>query len=219
LTRISVTTIFLADDHDIVRHGMRALLSVEADFTIIGEAASGVGLTDLVERLRPEVLILDLMMPGLNGLEVVRQITQRNLKTRVVVLSMHANEAYVLEALRNGALGYVLKDNSTTDLVLAVRAVAVGQHFLSAPLSARAVASYAERAGEVPPDPYETLTGREREVLQLVAEGLSSPEVAERLSLSPRTAEAHRANLMRKLGLHNQTELIRFAIRRGVIAA
>lgn len=134
-----MTTIVLADDHPVVRHGLKALLEAERDFSVIGEAADGPAAADLVERLTPQVLVVDLMMPGLSGLEVTRRVAQRRRGTRVIVLSMYAGEAFVLEALRNGAAGYVLKDSSTADLVRAVRAVAAGQRYLSPPLSDRAI--------------------------------------------------------------------------------
>ena len=212
-----MTTIVLADDHHIVRQGMRALLEAEPDFRLVGEAGDGLETVQLVERLRPDVLVLDLMMPGLNGLEVTRQVGKRSPQTQVVILSMHANEAYVLEALRNGAVGYVLKDASVTELVQAVREVTAGRRYLSPPLSERAIDAYVGRAKEATLDRYETLTDREREVLHLVAEGCTNAAIAARLSISPRTAETHRANMMRKLGLHTQTDLIRYALRRGII--
>jgi two-component system, NarL family, response regulator NreC len=148
---------------------------------------------------------------------VIRQAYQRSPGTRVVVLSMHANEAYVLEALRNGAAGYVLKDACVEDLVQAVREVGAGRRYLSANLSQQAIEAYVEKAQDAPCDSYERLTTREREVLQLSAEGRSNGEIATRLSISPRTAETHRTHLMRKLGLHSQTDLVRYALRRGII--
>ncbi|GAB4541049.1 MAG: response regulator transcription factor [Anaerolineae bacterium] len=210
-------SIVLADDHQVVRQGLRALLETEADFHLIGEAGDGLETVQLVERLKPDVLIVDLMMPGLNGLEITRQVTQRASPTRVVILSMHANEAYVLEALRNGAGAYVLKDSSAADLVQAVRQVVAGRHYLSPPLSERAIETYLHKASPAAQDPYETLTAREREVLHLAAEGYTNAEIAERLSISPRTAETHRANMMRKLDLRTQTDLIRYALRRGIL--
>lgn len=215
---MSQTSIVLADDHHIVRQGLRTLLEAEREFTVVGETADGLKVADLVEQLRPDVLILDLMMPGLNGLEIARQVSQRTPKTRIIILSMHANEAYVLEALRNGAAGYVLKDANPADMVQAVREVTAGRHYLSRPLSERAIQTYAQKAEAAPLDLYETLTTREREVMQLAAESYSSTEIAARLGISPRTAETHRANLMRKLGLQNQTDLIRYAIRRGLLS-
>lgn len=210
-------SIVLADDHHVVRQGLRVLLEAEPDFNLIGEAGDGLETARLVERLEPDVLIIDLMMPGLNGLEVTRQVSQRSPQTRVVILSMHANEAYVLEALRNGAAGYVLKDSSAADLVKAVREVVAERRYLSPPLSERAIEAYLHKAQAAELDPYETLTTREREVLHLAAEGHSNAEIAARLSISPRTAETHRANMMRKLELRTQTDLIRFALRRGIL--
>lgn len=212
-----VTTIVLADDHHVVRKGMRALLEAEADFRLVGEASDGLGTVQLVERLRPDVLVLDLMMPGLNGIEVTRRVRKRSPHTKVLILSMHANDDYVLEALRNGATGYVLKDASMSELVQAVRDVAAGRRYLSQLLAERAIDAYVMQTQESTLDRYETLTDREREVLHLAADGLTNAEVAARLSISPRTAEGHRSNMMRKLGLSNQTELVRYAIRRGII--
>ena len=215
---MSQTSIVLADDHHIVRQGLRTLLEAEQEFTVVGETADGLKVADLVEQLRPDVLVLDLMMPGLNGLEIARQVSQRSPKTRIIILSMHANEAYVLEALRNGAAGYVLKDANPAEMVQAVREVTAGRHYLSRPLSERAIQTYAQKAEAAPLDLYETLTTREREVMHLAAESYSSTEIAARLGISPRTAETHRANLMRKLGLQSQTDLIRYAIRRGLLS-
>ncbi len=213
-----MTTILLADDHHVVRLGLRALLDAEPDFDVIGEATDGLETSRMVETLKPEVLIVDLMMPGLNGLEVTRQVSRRVHQTRIIILSMHANEAYVLEALRNGASAYVLKDSRADDLVYAVREVTEGRRYLSPPLSERAINSYIRQANESTLDPYETLTNREREVLNLAAQGYNATEIAQKLSISGRTAETHRANLMRKLDLHTQTDLIRYALRRGIIA-
>ena len=211
------TRIVLADDHPVVRHGVRSLLQTDADLAVIGEASDGIETVQMVEKLLPDVLVVDLMIPGLNGLEITRQVRQRSPGTRVIILSMHANEPYVLEALKNGASGYVLKDSSGTDLIQAIRTVAAGQRYLSPPLSERAVEAYMMKSQESSYDAYEGLTDREREVLQLAAEGLSNPDIAGRLSISPRTVETHRANLMRKLGLKTQTDLIRYALKRGIL--
>lgn len=212
-----MTTIVLADDHHLVREGLRVLLETEPDFEVIGEAADGLSAVQMVERLQPDVVIADLMMPDLNGLEVARHVSQYSADTRIVILSMHANEAYVLEALRNGVSAYVLKDSRGNDLVFAVREVLDGRRYLSPPLSERAIESYVEKSQTAELDPYETLTTREREILHLAAQGHSATEMASRLFLSPRTVETHRANLMRKLDLHTQTDLIRYALRRGII--
>src|SRR5437879_1976265 len=182
---MSETTIVLAGDHLIVRQSLRALLEAEPDFRVIGEAGDGSQAVQLVERLRPQVLVLDLLIPGLSGLEVARQVRQRTPETRVIVLSMHANEAYVLEALRHGAAAYVVKETSSTELVQAVRAVVAGRRYLSPPLSERALEAYARRV-QATPDLYETLTTREREVLHLAAEGRGNSEIGARLSISPR---------------------------------
>ena len=211
------TRIVLADDHPVVRHGVRSLLNSDPDYTVVGEASDGIETVQLVEKLVPDVLVVDLMIPGLNGLEITRQVRQRSPTTRIIILSMHANEPYVLEALKNGASGYVLKDSSGTDLIQAVRMVASGQRYLSPPLSERAVEAYMKKSQDSSFDAYDGLTDREREVLQLAAEGLSNPDVAARLSISPRTVETHRANLMRKLGLKTQTDLIRYALKRGIL--
>ena len=210
--------ILLADDHQVVREGFRALLAAEPDFEIVAETGDGLEALRLAEHQKPHVLVVDLMMPGLNGLEVVRQITQRLPRTHVVVLSMHANEAYVLEALKNGACAYVLKDASAADLVRAVREANHGRRYLSPPLSEPAIDNYIQRARNSDSlDLYETLTNREREVLQLGAEGHTNAEIAGRLFISPRTVETHRANVMHKLGLRSQTELVRYALQRGIL--
>lgn len=210
------TTIVLGDDHNIVLTGLRALLEAQPGFEVIGEAADGLKVTSLAERLKPDVLVVDLMMPGLGGFDVTRRVTKKLPETRVVILSMYSSEAHVVEAMRSGASAYVLKDASTEDLVTAIREAAAGRRFLSAPYSNDLIESYLKRTGGV--DPYETLTPREREVLHLVAEGLTSGEIALRLYISPRTAESHRANLMRKLGLRSRTDLVKFAFQRGIVA-
>ena len=212
-----MTTVVLADDHHIVRQALRALLETEPDFQLVGEAGDGLEALRIVEKLKPQVLVLDLMMPGLNGLEVARQVTQR-CRTRIIVLSMHDNYAYVAEALKNGVSGYVLKDSQASELVNAIREVAAGRRYLSAPLSERAIQLYGRKIGQMPDDPYDTLTGREREVIHLAAEGHTNVQIGQRLFVSPRTIETHRANLMRKLGLQNQSELIRYAVKRGIVS-
>ncbi len=212
-----MTTIVLAEDHHIVRQGLHILLQAERDFSIIGETGDGLEAVQLVERLQPDVLVLDLMMPSLNGLEVTRQVTKRSPQTRIIILSMHANEAYVREALRNGAAGYVLKESSAADLVQAVREAIAGRRYLSPPLSERAIDAYVQKAEAATLDVYDTLTTREREVLHLVAEGNTIGTIASRLFISPRTVETHRTNLMRKLSLRTSAELVRYALQRGLL--
>jgi len=211
-------SIILADDHPVVRRGMQTLLEAEPDFSVIGETGDGLESVRLAEKLQPDLLILDLMMPGLSGLEALRIIRKRSPRTRVVVLSMHDNNAFVAEALKNGATGYVLKGSDEENLVRAVREAAAGRRFLSPPVTERAIDAYIEQARAAQLDPHETLTAREREVLQLAAEGKTGAEIAARLHISQRTVENHRASLMRKLGLKNQSELVRYAVRRGLIS-
>ena len=212
----TVTTILLADDHHVVRQGLRALLDSEPDFSIAGEVADGLEVAEQVEKLEPDVLVLDLMMPGLNGMEVTRLVRQRSPDTNVVILSMYSNESYVLEALRNGAIGYVLKGSSASDLIHAIREASAGRRYLSPSLTERAIEAYINRTETTMSGALDTLTNREREVLYLAAEGYKNPEIAGRLSISPRTVETHRANLMRKLGLNTQAELIRYCVQRGI---
>src|SRR4051812_19538251 len=192
-------TVMLADDHQVVIEGLKAVLAAEPDLKVIGEVNDGLSVLPLVEKLRPEVLVLDLMMPGLNGLEVTRQLHQKRSQTRIIVLSMHANEAYVLEALRNGASAYVLKQAHGRVLIEAIREVLAGRRYLSPPLSEEQLTRFQEKMSGAQLDPYETLSGREREVLQLAAEGLTNAEIGKRLDIGKRTVETHRANLIRKL--------------------
>jgi two-component system response regulator NreC len=212
-----MTTIVLADDHALVREGLRIILGGEDDWFVVGEAADGLDAVALVEQLQPNVLIVDLMLPALSGLEVIRQVGKRVRGTHIVALSMHADESYVLAALRSGASAYVLKEAISTDIIQAIREVLAGHRYLSPPLSQYALIAYIEKAKGAPLDSYETLTTREREVLHLVAQGEATHAIAARLGLSPRTIETHRTNLMRKLGLRSQTDLIRYALQRGLI--
>ena len=206
--------IVLADDHHIVREGFRMVLEVQPDFLVVGEASDGIEAVRVVEELKPDVLVLDLMMPGLNGLEVARQL--RN-KVHIVILSMHANEAYVIEALKNGVYGYVLKDATSKEFVQAIQCAAVGKRYLSAPFSEKPIESYIQVLHSDFQDPYNSLTNREREILHLVAQGNSNSEIGDLLQISSRTVEVHRANLMRKLNFHTQADLIRFALQRGIL--
>lgn len=212
-----VVRIVLADDHPIFRRGLLDLLEAEPDFQVIGEAADGGEVVELVQRLQPAVLVLDLMMPGLNGLEVIQQVRKQSQETHIVILSLHANEGYVLEALRAGAMAYVLKEAADREVIQAIRQVVSGKRYLSAVFSERAIEIYSHKAESVVIDPYDMLSAREKEVLQLAAEGHTSAEIAARLFISPRTVEAHRARLMSKLKLHGPIDLIRYALRRGIL--
>ena len=215
--QLSVTTIVIADDHPVVRQGLQTLLSQEPGFRIVGEASDGLQTIEMVKRLKPAVLILDLMMPDINGIEVTRRVKKCSPKTHILILSMYSNEAYVLETLRNGAQGYVLKDSPGNILVHAIREVLAGRRYLSPPLSERAMDTYIQAIKPSDLDPYEMLTARERDVFNMAATGYSNAEIAQRLSISIRTVESHRANLMRKIGLHSQTELVRYALQRDIL--
>lgn len=210
-------TIVIADDHEVVRHGLRSLMRSDPEIRIIAEAADGQEALRLVEKHRPDVLLLDIVMPLMNGIEVTRETTRICPRTRTIILSMHRTESYVVDALRNGAAGYVLKDSRSTELLEAIRHVLAGRRYLSPPLSQRAIDAYLEKIESVGLDPYDTLTSRERQTLQLAAEGFTNHEIAERLFISARTVETHRANLMKKLGLRSHTELIMFAVRHGLL--
>jgi DNA-binding NarL/FixJ family response regulator len=206
----------VADDHPIVRQGLRHLLESEPEFKVLGEAGDGIDALLLAKQLQPNILVVDMMMPGLNGLEVVRQVKYNSPGTRTIVLSMQSADAYVIEALKNGAAGYVLKETGPSELVNAVHEVIQGNQYLSPKLAKRFQDSV-QKIIDKPSDAYEILTAREREILQMTAEGRTSQEIGDKLTISSRTVEVHRRNLMNKLGIHNQAELIRFAIKRGIL--
>ncbi len=217
MTSHSTIEVVLADDHNVVRQALRKLIDAEQDLKVVGEARDGIEAVNLVMDLQPDILVVDLMMPGLNGLAVTHQVRKRAPGTGVVVLSMHADDAYVLKALKSGASAYVLKDSDSTDLIRAIRRAADGRRFLSSPLSERAMDAYLQKAQSSYIAPFDLLTPREQEVLQMTAESLTSSEIAERLYISPRTVEKHRSNLMFKLGLHRQSEVVRYAVEHGII--
>lgn len=212
-----MTTIVLADDHPVVRSGTRATLERHADLKVIAEADDGATALRLVAELAPDVLIADMMMPGLTGLELAKQVSSLHPRTRVIILSMHADEHYVLEALRSGAIGYLLKEDSADELIAAVREAVNGHRHLTSSLKERVIELSLIHSSSEITDTYELLSNREREVLKLSAEGHNNTEIGERLFISARTVETHRNNLMRKLNLGNQTELIRYAIKRGMV--
>lgn len=213
-----MTTIVLADDHEIVRRGVRSLLEASGTCHVVGEAADGLAAVQAAEKHKPQLLFLDLSLPRLHGLEALRQIRIVSPNTRVLVLSMHNDEPYVIEALRAGASAYILKGSESQEIMRAVQDVLAGRRFLSAQLSEWAISALAVKTPDSS-DPYNALSPREREVLHLAADGLGNGEIAEKLFISARTAETHRANLMRKLSLQTQTDLVRYAIRRGLIQA
>ena len=210
--------ILLADDHTVVRKGLRLLLESVPGYEVVAEAASGHEAALLAEKNRPDVVVMDVAMPVLNGIEAARQITAKLPGTAIVFLSMHGDESYVLRGLKAGARAYLLKDSAETDLLQAVKAVSEGKAFFSPAISKLLVEDYMRQMRERGvDDSFELLTAREREVLQLLAEGKSNKEAAGVLNLSLHTIETHRANILQKLNLHGQAELILYAVRKGVI--
>jgi DNA-binding NarL/FixJ family response regulator len=212
-----MTRLLLADDERVVRQALRCLLEREPDLRVVGETADGLETLRVVTRLKPDVLVTAAALPGLYGLEVTRRVHAQVPGIGVVVLARDVSDWTVTEALRHGALGFVTKRADVAELLRAVRAAARGRRYLGAPLSAESIDTWLARAARTTRDPYDTLTSREHEILQLVAEGFSSPGIARRLAISARTADTHRANLMRKLRLRNRAALIRYALSRGVL--
>jgi two-component system, NarL family, response regulator NreC len=208
--------IILADDHKVVRKGLIALLSTETDFQVVGEVEDGLETIDLVERIKPDILVLDLMMPGLSGLEVTRTLINSGSQTGIVILSMHNFDAYVNEALSLGAKAYVLKDAPPEELMKAIREVAQGRNYLCSALAKTRQIGGQSTTGIGHNQLYDRLTPREKEILRLAVDGMPNKEIAAKLSLSTRTVETHRTNLMQKLNLHNHTQLIGFARKMGI---
>jgi DNA-binding NarL/FixJ family response regulator len=227
LASCEAITILLADDHDILRDGLKALLAMAGDITVIGEARTGHETVAETERLHPDVVLMDISMPELDGVEACRRIRQQTPETRVLFLTMHEAEEYFFRALQAGAAGYIIKRTAAADLLAAVRAVAHGESFLSPSLARALVNDYAERGTRsatdatveesATSDSYATLTSREREILQLVGEGNTNQQIAERLRLSSKTVESHRAAVMMNLGLRDVTHLVRYTVRRGIV--
>lgn len=211
--------VLLADDHQLMRSGVRLMLEREADLTVVGEASDGREAVALAKSLKPEVVVMDIGMPNLNGIEAAHQMTQEEPNLAIVIVSMHSDESYVLRALKAGARGYLLKDSAEADLIKAVHAVAGGKSFFSPAVSKMLLDDYVrklKRSGTE--DAYDLLTPREREILQLIAEGKSNKDIANLLNLSVYTVESHRSNLMEKLNLRGLPELILYAVRKGIIA-
>lgn len=208
--------ILLAEDHTIVRAGIRALLENLDGMSVVAEAGDGREALRLVEQLEPDIVLMDIAMAGLNGLEATDRITKEYPDVRVIILSMHASEEYVLQALRAGAVGYILKDAGTAELEIAIRAVARDETYLSPSVSKHVVADYVRRVGSESTS-LERLTRRQREILQLIAEGHSTQEIAQMLSISVKTVETHRSQLMERLDIHDVASLVRYAIRMGLI--
>ena len=210
--------VLLADDHGIVRRGLRALLETEPGVTVVAEAADGLEALRLCTELQPDILILDVGMPKLNGIDVAARVQKLERPPRTIILSMHSDESYILRALAAGARAYLLKDATDEDLLPAVRAVAASKPYFSPAVTAVLIEDYVRRLqSKGLTDSYHLLTDREKEVLQLLAEGRSNKEVASVLGLSLSTVETHRGNLMQKLNLHNTAELVLYAVRKGLI--
>jgi DNA-binding NarL/FixJ family response regulator len=206
-------TILLADDHSVVRQGFRRILESQPDMQIVGEAANGRQAIEQATKLLPDVVVMDVAMPELNGIEATRRLMESSPRTRVLALSMHKDAVYVREILRAGARGYLLKDAIDADLLAAVRSVAKGEAYLSPAIADAVLTDYRQHVT----DPIDLLTSREREVLQLIAEGKTNKEIATTLKLSVYTVDAHRGRIMEKLNLHSTGELVRFAVRKGLI--
>lgn len=209
----SLIKVLLADDHTIVRQGLKLILSSHPDLEVVGEAANGREVLDLAEKLKPDVILMDVAMPELNGIEATRRLHQISPRTKVLVLSMHKEAVYVREILKAGARGYILKDAIDTELVNAIQSVARGDGYISPAISGALLNDYRQN----PTDPLDLLSTREREVLQLIAEGKTNKEVATRLNLSVYTVDSHRGKIMEKLNLHSAGELVRFAVKNGLV--
>jgi DNA-binding NarL/FixJ family response regulator len=210
------TRVLVADDHAMIRKGLISILRPHEEFEIVGEAAEGNEAVEKALQSRPDVVVLDLSMPRLNGLEATRRIHKALPGTRILVLTMHDDEEYVLRTVRAGASGYMVKDGAAAELVTAIRALSAGQGYFG-PQAAKALAASLERGGDVADDPYERLTDREREVFHLLIAGHTNAQVAEILCISPKTVDNHRTHLMERLGVHNTAELIRFAATHGLL--
>ena len=210
--------IILADDHAVMRRGLRLVLEQQADFEVVGEASDGREAVNLAETVKPDVAVLDITMPNLNGIEAAHQISTKQPGVSTIILSMHADESFVLRALKAGARGYLLKESAEGDLINAVRLVSEGKSFFSPLVSRMLVEDYVRQLQDRDiEDSYELLTVREREILQLIAEAKSNKEIANMLNLSLYTVETHRSNILEKLNLHSVPELILYAVRKGVI--
>jgi DNA-binding NarL/FixJ family response regulator len=209
--------IVLVDDHSLVRQGFRRILEDEPDLTVVGEAGSGLDAIEVVKALQPDVVVMDMAMPEMNGLHAAREILKQRPSTRILILSMYADEQYVRNALDAGAHGYILKGALETDMIRAVHAVAAGQQYLSPELAGVLIRALQSKTGMTEDDPYERLTQREKQVLQLIATGKSNKEIAVLLDLSVNTVAVHRANLMNTLQIHKAAELVLYAVKRGLV--
>ena len=211
--------LLLADDHTLMRQGLRKIIEERREWEVVGEAGDGRMAVQLAIDLKPDIVVLDIGMPLLNGIETTRQIVRKVPSARVLILSMHADEPYVTQAIRAGASGYILKDSAGSDLINAVVAVSIGKSFFSPPVAKVMLDDYLRQLSEKGiEDRYESLSEREREIFQLIAEAHTNKEIADLLSISPATVETHRAHILQKLDVHNTAELVLYAVRRGVIS-
>jgi DNA-binding NarL/FixJ family response regulator len=206
--------VLIADDHEVVAEGLKHVVAAQSDFTVVGSVQDGRSAVQRAHELEPDIVVMDIAMPGMNGIEATRAIHDRNPRTRVIILSMHSNQEYVYRALRAGASAFLLKRSAARELVEAIHAVHAGGHYFSPQISNRVIGRYAGR--DAPQDPLHKLSAREREVLQLLAEGKSVADIADALHLSPKTIETYRAHLYQKLDIQDLPSLVRFAIRHGV---
>ena len=208
--------VILADDHTLVRAGLRSLVEQLKDVTVVAEANNGHEVLSLAATHHPDVVLMDITMPGMNGFEAALRLKKDHPHVRIIILSMHTSEEYVLQALRAGASGYLVKDSAPLELGLALQSVARGETYLSPPISRQVVDNYMQRMGQGD-QPLAQLTGRQREILQLIAEGGSTKEIARKLNVSVKTVETHRAQLMERLDIHDVAGLVRFAVRHGLV--
>jgi len=208
--------VMLVDDHTIVRQGIKSVISQEPDIKVVAEASDGREAIELAKQKSPDVIVMDISLPFLNGLDASRQILKQNKSIKILILSMHENRVFIEKALSYGIRGYVLKESAVTDIAKAIREVNSGRYFLDSKISTFVIQDYADKKKAVQLRSTSTLTDREREILQLIAEGLSNKEIAQKLKISLKTALVHRNNIMQKLDIHNQAQLIRFALKEGI---
>jgi two-component system response regulator NreC len=209
--------VLVVDDHEVVRQGIKMVLETDPELEVVGEAASGEDAIDRVRELRPNVVVMDIGMPGLSGFEATRRIRQSNPEVQVLALTVHDSEAYVFQMLQAGATGYIVKRAPAVEVIQAVKRAYRGEAVLHPSVAKLLIRDYLSRVEKGEEASYDTLSDREREILKLIAEGKTNREMADLLYLSVKTVQAHRANLMRKLGMHDRTELVKYAIRKGII--